>query len=144
VKLKQELIQLKGLHQELLDLSRVAVGLLQGGNLAALEDAWTKQKVCFKRLTALRQKLKTKLNQWEKNLAAMPPEEAGACRYLIASIDQMSRKTLVEDKKAAELLKAAQKELQAKLERVGKGQKLLKAYGQSPRRVMPGRISKTG
>ncbi len=144
MKLKQELDQLKGLHQELLGLSKAAVGLLRGGNLAALEDAWAKQKVCFTRLSALRQKLKPKLAHWEKNLAAMSSEEAGACRDLIASIEQMSRDTLAEDKRAAELLKAAQKELQAKLGRLGEGQKLLKAYGHLPRRVTPTRISKTG
>lgn len=144
MKLKQELTRLQAMHQELLDLARATVGALQGGNLEALDDVWAKRRVCFKRLTALRKKLEPPLAAWNKKLAALEPKEADSCRNLLSSVKQKGLKVLELDKQAAGLLNAARDDLRKKLERLGEGQRLLKAYGQPPKPLTARRISKTG
>ena len=144
MKLKQELTRLKAMHQELLDLARAAVGALRGGNLDALDDIWTKRRVCFKRLTALRKKLEPSLSAWDKKLAALEPKEADSCRELLSAVKQTGLEVLELDRQAAGLLNAARDGLRKKLERLGEGQRLLKAYGHTPKPLTARRISKTG
>ena len=106
MKLRQALTKLEAMHQELLDLAKAAVGVLQEDNQEALDDIWAKRRACFKRLTALRQKLEPSFSAWDKKMAALGAKEADSCRELVSSIKQKGLEILELDKQAAELLEA--------------------------------------
>lgn len=145
MKLRSGLEQLLELHQQYHALAQVTVGLLEQSDFEALEDAWTKRRELFKKLSSQRAKLEVFFNAWDSHMAVLPQSESEFCRALVAEIEQTGGNILELDKKAENLLGEAKAETKKQLDHLQTGSKALKAYQSSGRLQKPNLfISKSG
>jgi hypothetical protein len=144
MKLVEELGRLEELHGELLAKAKVTVGLLEKGEVEAMEDAWAQRRRLFKRLTAQHRKLAPLLEDWQRTRGELSAAEAGRAEDIMAKVRGVGRRVLALDRRAAELLEQSRAEALAELEKVGRGQKLQRAYRRQTGGWGPDRLSRTG
>jgi hypothetical protein len=140
----EELGRLEELHGELLAKAKVTVGLLEQGESEAMEDAWAQRRRLFKRLTAQHRKLSPVLEDWQQTRQELSPEQARRAEDLMERVRGVGRRVLALDRRAAELMEQGRAEALAELEKVGRGQKLQRAYRRQPAAWGPDRLSRTG
>lgn len=135
--LTEELSRLLELYRELSSLARVMAGLARQDQIQALEDAWAKRRVLFKRLEKQWSRLEPWSGDWQAALDALAPEEAHRCRRLMAELESSGSRILEADRQTAEHGRRWREQLREDLTRISAGRRLLRAYGTSGRMVAP-------
>jgi uncharacterized protein YhaN len=145
VNLAVELQKLLDLYSQMRSMAQSNVGVLEQGNLEALDDAWQKRRSVFNKLCQARQAMNGVFDNWDAHMAVMDPEAAQRCEQLADDIKKEARSTLELDDRVAELLKKAQSDIKGKLDHIKEGRRALKAYRGSARAPKPNiHISKSG
>lgn len=131
--LLNDLIGLADQHRELLDLAEVTVGLLEQGDLEALDDAWERRQRLFERMTMARRRLEPALADWDRTLAGLDQGPAAQAQKLVDVMAQKGAAVLELDQKAQVLMRQAMDRLDQELNRIEAGRKLIRGYS-SPTR----------
>ena len=126
--LPYSLERLMELYRSYHALAQVTVGLLEQTNYEALEDAWTKRRELFKRLTAARNNLDPVFANWKAELESLSPSDAERCSKSVKDIERLGKATLELDNKAAAIIRQLTEDIKGKLNHLQAGRKALHAY----------------
>ena len=137
--------RLKGMHQQLVALAQVTVGLLENQDLDALDDAWGRRRRLFKELRALHGQLKPLFAQLNDKKCRLPSSDQARCRALAEEIRQMGRKVLELDRRAEALLLDLRQSMTEDFKRLNAGRRLIHAYNPLAGALLgPDRLSTLG
>lgn len=139
----RELDKLRDLNRQLLNLSEVALGLVELKEFDALEDIWPKRARLIRSLEQVNRRLKPFWDIWPQGLGVLSEIENERARQIVARVREMGQKVLELDRRINHILLTYKTDEARKLNQVNQGKRLFNAYHpKDPILSAPDQISK--